>query len=336
MPAKPRDLTGQRFGLLVAREYLVKEFEKQPLRRGYWKCDCDCGVSGEYPASNLILGRTKSCGCQKGGGTIEKPGSTYGMLTILKQADSLIWFGKKRRAWLCKCECGKEIVVSGKHLRSGHTQSCGCRVKEAVRQAQLLEIAGERHGRLVALRRIPTEEQKLDRNGYPRGDWEWKCDCGNIHIASIGAVRWGSIKSCGCLAREQSVLNFHNDGHRAYAEDPQYAERNCLIYLIEVGNQLDKIGITFDLENRFYKGQVTDIWWTKEMSRAKCWAVEQAALKATMDYRVSNPPQDIARGGTTEFRSGLDLEETIEMLEEMCEEVKQLGWRSFYDKFVLD
>lgn len=28
--------------------------------------------------------------------------------------------------WLCKCACGKEVVVSGGHLKSGHTKSCGC------------------------------------------------------------------------------------------------------------------------------------------------------------------------------------------------------------------
>lgn len=28
--------------------------------------------------------------------------------------------------WLCICECGAEAIVSATHLRSGHTQSCGC------------------------------------------------------------------------------------------------------------------------------------------------------------------------------------------------------------------
>ena len=29
--------------------------------------------------------------------------------------------------WLCRCECGRDTVVKGSHLRSGHTVSCGCR-----------------------------------------------------------------------------------------------------------------------------------------------------------------------------------------------------------------
>ncbi len=28
--------------------------------------------------------------------------------------------------WHCKCDCGKEIDISGKYLRGGKTQSCGC------------------------------------------------------------------------------------------------------------------------------------------------------------------------------------------------------------------
>lgn len=33
---------------------------------------------------------------------------------------------KKRSYWLCKCDCGNDIVVSIGHLRNGHTKSCGC------------------------------------------------------------------------------------------------------------------------------------------------------------------------------------------------------------------
>lgn len=41
-------------------------------------------------------------------------------------------FGKDRRGeyrWLCRCECGNEVVVLGSHLRKGDTVSCGCVMK---------------------------------------------------------------------------------------------------------------------------------------------------------------------------------------------------------------
>ena len=34
--------------------------------------------------------------------------------------------------WVCKCDCGNEIIVQGYNLRSGNTQSCGCLKKEKI------------------------------------------------------------------------------------------------------------------------------------------------------------------------------------------------------------
>ena len=42
---------------------------------------------------------------------------------------------ERSAAWECKCECGQIIVVRVQHLRSGHTQSCGCYNRERVRKA---------------------------------------------------------------------------------------------------------------------------------------------------------------------------------------------------------
>ena len=33
--------------------------------------------------------------------------------------------------WRCKCDCGNETIVDGKSLRTGHTRSCGCLLREA-------------------------------------------------------------------------------------------------------------------------------------------------------------------------------------------------------------
>lgn len=34
--------------------------------------------------------------------------------------------GTKTAMWNCRCECGKDAVVSSVYLRTGHTKSCGC------------------------------------------------------------------------------------------------------------------------------------------------------------------------------------------------------------------
>lgn len=33
--------------------------------------------------------------------------------------------------WLCRCDCGKEVIARGVNLRSGNTKSCGCLRRDA-------------------------------------------------------------------------------------------------------------------------------------------------------------------------------------------------------------
>lgn len=51
----------------------------------------------------------------------------FGLLTIIREVDRLrLPCGQTNRAYLCKCECGKEIVIRKSHLFSGRTKTCGC------------------------------------------------------------------------------------------------------------------------------------------------------------------------------------------------------------------
>ncbi len=49
-------------------------------------------------------------------------GMKFGMLQVLAYAGS----NSGHAFWKCKCDCGKETVTTGKLIRTGHTQSCGC------------------------------------------------------------------------------------------------------------------------------------------------------------------------------------------------------------------
>lgn len=57
----PIDLTGQRFGKLVAL-YPLKNTDKK--KHSIWHCQCDCGNTVDVDLSNLRRGLSKSCGCQ--------------------------------------------------------------------------------------------------------------------------------------------------------------------------------------------------------------------------------------------------------------------------------
>ena len=47
----------------------------------------------------------------------------FGRLLVLSEAGRT---NCRHILWLCKCDCGTEVVVSGNQLVAGKTQSCGC------------------------------------------------------------------------------------------------------------------------------------------------------------------------------------------------------------------
>lgn len=57
------------------------------------------------------------------GTLVDLTGKKYGRLVALERAGST---AKKKATWLCRCDCGRMLVVVGSNLTSGNTQSCGC------------------------------------------------------------------------------------------------------------------------------------------------------------------------------------------------------------------
>lgn len=57
--SKPKNLSGKRFGRLVA----IRPIEQKKYRNIVWECKCDCGNTTNVSSSNLIAGHIQSCGC---------------------------------------------------------------------------------------------------------------------------------------------------------------------------------------------------------------------------------------------------------------------------------
>ena len=53
-------------------------------------------------------------------------GQKFNKLLVLKQVRK----NKGKTYWLCKCDCGKETIVEGYKLKTGHIRSCGCLQRE--------------------------------------------------------------------------------------------------------------------------------------------------------------------------------------------------------------
>lgn len=61
---RPLDLTGQRFGMLVAIR-----LHERVNGQAVWACRCDCGNESMARLGNLRRGHTISCGCQRSAAT---------------------------------------------------------------------------------------------------------------------------------------------------------------------------------------------------------------------------------------------------------------------------
>ena len=58
-----KDITGQRFGRLVAISLHSRATQKPKPRSSYWLCRCDCGNEVIVRLAQLGNGQTRSCGC---------------------------------------------------------------------------------------------------------------------------------------------------------------------------------------------------------------------------------------------------------------------------------
>lgn len=122
------DLTGQRFNRLT----VINRAENSSGGKARWNCLCDCGNTSLVITDAIKSGKIKSCGCHRAQLASQRQfkdlmGHDFGKLTVIGRAknDKI-----GRSKWLCKCRCGKEVIVRSTHLQSGNTQSCGCWKKE--------------------------------------------------------------------------------------------------------------------------------------------------------------------------------------------------------------
>lgn len=69
--------------------------------------------------------------------------------------------------------------------------------------ARLINIIGEKHGRLTAI--------EISHCNKGNTYWLCKCDCGNKTKATIGALRSGNTKSCGCIHKEVLKITISNN-----------------------------------------------------------------------------------------------------------------------------
>ena len=175
------DLTGQRFGKLVA----VEPTDRREVNSIVWRCKCDCGNEHFVSLANLKNGSVTSCGCLRRPNV--QPGSSFGDLTILRQVHST---GTRRSLWLCECSCGRRVVLAAGELLSMGAKSCGRRHEKPINR-RFSDLAGQRFGSLLVKREAGSSKD----GGVV---WRCLCDCGNTVKVKAGNLVNGHTTSCGC------------------------------------------------------------------------------------------------------------------------------------------
>lgn len=118
---------------------------------------------------------------------IDLTGAQFGLWTVIEYAGSRPSSSTDIRSggarWLCRCKCNRMRVLDTGLLRSGQSQSCGCRRNP--------DLSGRRFGRWTVLARAGKDDA-----GRPR--WRCRCACGATRTVNSYSLLYGTNRSCGC------------------------------------------------------------------------------------------------------------------------------------------
>ena len=99
VPKGPRfkDLTGKRFGRLVALRASEQRESKRHHRRIQWFCRCDCGAEILKSSRHLLSGHTRSCGCLHSERTSAAAKRTHTKHGMRKSSEYSAWQSMRQR-----------------------------------------------------------------------------------------------------------------------------------------------------------------------------------------------------------------------------------------------
>ncbi len=147
---------------------------------------------------------------------LDLTGQRFGKLTVLAPAENI----GSRTAWLCRCDCGRETVITTLRLRDGRRTSCGCdkepfsETPGVVGRASLTYI----NGTCVEMLRAKTVRRN-NTSGVPGVEWVarkqvWRatiCFQGKRHYLGTYRRHEDAVK-----ARKRGEEQFHDSFLQAF------------------------------------------------------------------------------------------------------------------------
>lgn len=187
-------MIGMKYG-----QWIIIDKEEDKGNLTLWKCQCEiCGKIVNSCIGDLILNSPR---CGHNSGRVIPPdlvGQEFGNLTVIANPDESLYeeSGNKhpdKFLYLCKCKCGNIKYVYKHILFSNvkYSKTCGKCFRE--------DLTGRKFTRLLVVSFYGRQNQ----GPY----WNCLCDCGNTYIASTNGLKSGSAKSCGCISRENKLID---------------------------------------------------------------------------------------------------------------------------------
>jgi hypothetical protein len=132
---------------------------------------------------------------------IDITGQQFNRWTVLAHAEPDKWGSAQ---WLCRCSCKArtEQLVLGKHLKSNHSQSCGCILREQEHGWRFRDLVGQKFNRWEVL-------AYAGKDAHGQSRWLCRCSCearterivAGCHLKS--KTKGSASQSCGCILRER-------------------------------------------------------------------------------------------------------------------------------------
>lgn len=213
----------------------------------------------------------------------------FGYLTVIKALEE--WYevpstGDRRRYYLCKCDCGKEIKTTNASLRDNKATSCGC--KRRTSKVLRTIVKGQRIGKLTVMGVV------LEDDVYRL---LCKCDCGNEITTTGHKIRKHKIMSCGCAISEAASNRWKGYGEISgdyWSKLKKNAVARCILFDITIEQawelflkQNRKCALTgWDLKFAPRKG----IWRLKKakISIANLCTASLDRIDSNKDYTIDN------------------------------------------------
>lgn len=118
-------------------------------------------------------------------------GETYNGVKVLEK-----FHEKAHTKYWCVCPiCGEKFSMKAE------TVGKACRCKKCNAKARIIDISGQRFGRLTAVEYVGAKRTNTNRWSM----WRCKCDCGKESVVRYIHLVTGNTKSCGCLEAENKL-----------------------------------------------------------------------------------------------------------------------------------